>query len=443
MGNPGADGFYKLTFSFPDSTAGKTLFYRYQTATKRDILRPVVLENKLTQLFEDKWGYIDGVQGKVKPGQPIVVRDADTPEEVAMLAKPFVGITTDGKPIEHLFPLKKTGVSTTSIKTAVMTFLESLNATQKAKCTFPIESNEWRRWHNIQVYRRTGIGLEELTPPQKGLVFNILKASLGTKGFEKTENIRKMEAYLATLRTDDLFLGGQKYWFTFMGTPSDTQPWGWQMDGHHLVINYFVLGDQVVMTPTFMGSEPTFIAQGEHQGLRTFVREEQKGLDFYQSLSTEQKAKATIWRKKDLDFNRSEAFKDNEIIATTGISATDLSAKQQGALLDLIAEYVGNMREDHAKVKMEEVMRHFNATHFTWVQNDNIASPFYYRIHSPVLLIEFDHQIPVALWDRKKPRPGPVKTHIHTVVRTPNGNDYGKDLLKEHLEQHHKHEKNK
>jgi len=36
---------------------------------------------------------------------------------------------------------------------------------------------------------------------------------------------------------------------------------------------------------------------------------------------------------------------------------------------------------------------------------------------------------------------GPVKTHIHTVVRTPNGNDYGKDLLKEHLEQHHKHEK--
>ena len=74
---------------------------------------------------------------------------------------------------------------------------------------------------------------------------------------------------------------------------------------------------------------------------------------------------------------------------------------------------------------------------------DNIASPFYYRIHSPVLLIEFDHQIPVALWDRKKPRPGPVKTHIHTVVRTPNGNDYGKDLLKEHLEQHHKHEKNK
>ena len=46
------------------------------------------------------------------------------------------------------------------------------------------------------------------------------------------------------------------YWITVMGTPADKEPWGWQLDGHRPVINYFVLGDQVVMTPTFMGSEP-------------------------------------------------------------------------------------------------------------------------------------------------------------------------------------------
>ena len=43
---------------------------------------------------------------------------------------------------------------------------------------------------------------------------------------------------------------------TVMGTPSATEPWGWQFDGHHAVINYFVLGDQVVMSPHFAGSEP-------------------------------------------------------------------------------------------------------------------------------------------------------------------------------------------
>ena len=61
-----------------------------------------------------------------------------------------------------------------------------------------------------------------------------------------------------------------------------------------------------------------------------------------------------------------------------------------------------------------------------------------YRIHSPVVLIEFDHQTPVAL--RHLEQGKPTREHIHTVVRTPNGNDYGKDLLRQHYQQHpHKH----
>lgn len=31
----------------------------------------------------------------------------------------------------------------------------------------------------------------------------------------------------------------------------------------------------------------------------------------------------------------------------------------------------------------------------------------------------------------------PTQQHIHTVIRTPNGNDYGVDLLKLHLESDH------
>ncbi|MYE80980.1 MAG: DUF3500 domain-containing protein, partial [Gammaproteobacteria bacterium] len=59
---------------------------------------------------------------------------------------------------------------------------------------------------------------------------------------------------------------------------------------------------------------------------------------------------------------------------------------------------------------------------------------FYYRIHSPVIMIEYDHQ-PLVAMDGPD---GPVRNHVHTVVRTPNGNDYGKDLLRQHrLEQPH------
>ena len=55
--------------------------------------------------------------------------------------------------------------------------------------------------------------------------------------------------------------------------------------------------------------------------------------------------------------------------------------------------------------------------------------PFYYRVHSPVLLVEFDHQQGMALDNDEASR-----AHVHTIVRTPNGNDYGLDLLRQHRE---------
>ena len=52
------------------------------------------------------------------------------------------------------------------------------------------------------------------------------------------------------------FLGEWLYYIQIYGKPSVTEPWGWKLEGHHAIINYFVLGDQVVMTPLFIGSEP-------------------------------------------------------------------------------------------------------------------------------------------------------------------------------------------
>ena len=64
------------------------------------------------------------------------------------------------------------------------------------------------------------------------------------------------EQALLEINEDAIRYGEEKYYFTLMGVPSTTEPWGWQLDGHHLIINFFVLGDQVVMTPVFLGSEP-------------------------------------------------------------------------------------------------------------------------------------------------------------------------------------------
>ena len=49
-----------------------------------------------------------------------------------------------------------------------------------------------------------------------------------------------------------------------------------------------------------------------------------------------------------------------------------------------------------------------------------------------MVLIEFDHQMPVAMRHLVPNPKVPFRDHVHVVVRTPNGNDYGKDLLRQH-----------
>ena len=228
--------------------------------------------------------------------------------------------------------------------------------------------------------------------------------------------------------------GEWKYWITVMGTPSATEPWGWQLDGHHVVINYFVMGDQVVMTPTFMGSEPVTATSGRYAGTTVLQREQSKGLAMITALTDAQRARAVQPLPKTASNNVGEAFRDNLALDYIGIRAAELTAPQKEQLLDLIEEYVSHQREGHARVKMEEVRRHIDDTWFGWIGGTDAASVFYYRIQSPVVLIEFDQQGPIAM--RGLARGVPTRQHTHTVIRTPNGNDYGKDLLRQHYARH-------
>ena len=151
------------------------------------------------------------------------------------------------------------------------------------------------------------------------------------------------------------------------------------------------------------------------------------------ALSEAQRRKAVIETSKPGNNNLAEAFHDNLVLDYAGIRASELTAKQKELLLDVIGEYAGNMDDGHARVKMDEVRKHLDKTYFAWIGDTGADAVFYYRIQSSVVLIEFDHQRPVAL-------PGPRvpgRRHIHTVVRTPNGNDYGKDLLRQHYERSH------
>jgi hypothetical protein len=351
------------------------------------------------------------------------------------LAEPFKGITTDGKVIPGLFPVRPTGVSTGPVRDAAEAFLASLTAEQRARTAFPENDPEWRKWMNQHFYVRQGVGFKEMTAVQREAAIGLLRASLSAKGLQQSRDIMRLNQTLGELNNNNFEEYGEwLYWITVMGTPSDSEPWGWQLDGHHLIINYFVLGDQVVMTPTFMGSEPVTATSGKYKGTTVLQDEQNKGLALIKALDTAQRKKAIIEVTKTGNNNVTEAFKDNVVLGYAGIRGAELTAEQKEQLLELIGEYVRNMRDGHARVKMEEVRRHLDDTRFAWIGGTEPGSVFYYRIHSPVIMIEFDHQSPIAL--RHLERGKPTREHIHTVVRTPNGNDYGKDLLRQHYERH-------
>jgi hypothetical protein len=270
---------------------------------------------------------------------------------------------------------------------------------------------------------------------QKRAAFGLLSASLSAKGLRLSQDIMKLNRTLGEMSNNNFAeLDDTLYYLTFMGKPDAREPWGWQLDGHHLIVNYFVLGDQVVMSPAFFGSEPVVAREGKYKGVTVLQDEQDRGLAFLNALQPAQRKLAVLETAKTKNNNVGEAFKDNVVLDYAGLPGSQLDPAQRRQLLALIGLYVGNLREGHAKVKMAEVEKHLDRTYFAWIGESAPDSVFYYRIHSPVVLIEFDHQTPANLRDRLPNKPN--REHIHTVVRTPNGNDYGKDLLRQHYQKH-------
>lgn len=351
----------------------------------------------------------------------------------ASLAEPFRGIVAGGQIETGLFKIESTGVSTEPVMKAADAFLAGLSDEQRQRTKFPVDDLEWRKWDNRHFYKRQGVGFDEMNEQQRDLTFGLMSASLSAKGLKLSKDIMKLNGTLAELANNFDEYGEWLYWITIMGEPSATEPWGWQIDGHHLIINYFVLGDQVVMSPVFVGSEPVHATSGKFKGTIVMQDEQNKGLALVQALDPQQSQLAILSSVKEGNNALTQAYKDNVDLNFAGLPAALLDDPQRELLLAVIEEYVGNMDDGHAKVKMSEVKQYLDDTYFAWIGGTTEESVFYYRIHSPVVLIEFDHERRVAPFRSQQP----TRDHIHAVVRTPNGNDYGKDLLRQHIEQHH------
>jgi hypothetical protein len=355
---------------------------------------------------------------------------------------PFVGITTDGVPRSGLFALRPEGAPAQAMIEAARALLSRLTREQTTRAVFPVDSPQWRNWQNTEMYIETfGLRLDEVSELVREGVLAVLRASLSERGFATTRDVMKLNGFLGELTGGPAVMGEWSYTFCVFGTPSLDAPWGWQLFGHHLCLHCFVLGTQMTITPTFFGAEPCYGDEGPYAGISLFEDEERAGLALMRTLTSEQRRRAIVAQSMvggDLPEGRRHfadnlhlggAFQDNRVIPYEGLTAADMAPPQRQALLDLVQAYVAPLPEGPATARMTDIETHLGETHFCWIGGFDEQSAFYYRVQSPVVMIEFDHHTGVFLTNAE-----PAKFHVHTIVRTPNGNDYGIDLLRQHYQ---------
>ena len=178
--------------------------------------------------------------------------------------------------------------------------------------------------------RRAGLNLGDLTPPQRSAAMTLLSSVLSRRGMEKVQQIMEADEVLeegrqgrpaslwrrrAGRRARQIEVegraepqdgngpppfggGGQGgpppaggwpggprqgrgngprpgggnmfgkdlYYFSFLGTPSETTPWMLQFGGHHLALNLTIVGGRNLLTPSLTGAQPAMYTAGRKDG---------------------------------------------------------------------------------------------------------------------------------------------------------------------------------
>jgi Protein of unknown function (DUF3500) len=306
-------------------------------------------------------------------------------------------------------------------------FLSALDESQRKKAVFGFADAERHNWHFVPK-SRNGIPLKELDKPQQAAAFSLLKASLSQQGYEKAAAIIQLENVLREVENrpaNDEYRDASKYFFTIFGTPSDTAVWGWRLEGHHLALNFSsASGGLVSATPSFMGSNPAVVPLGKEQGKQILKAETQLGFALLRGLSAGQRSKAVISEIAPADIITGNDRKAQPG-KMAGVAYADLDAEQKKLFMDLLNVYVNKYPFSFADELMAKIKKAgLDKLHFAWAGSQQPGAGHYYRIHGPMLLIEYDNTQNNA-------------NHVHTVIRDLD-NDFAEDFLKEHYAKAHK-----
>lgn len=285
---------------------------------------------------------------------------------------------------------------------------------------FAFDKDERVDWHFIP-RRRQGIAFRDMNDVQRQAAKTLMRSTLSSQGVLKADAIMALEAVLADIEGSSLsYRDPMNYLISVFGTPG-RYPWGWRLEGHHLSINVTAAtADAVSVTPVFAGSNPARVPAGPQKGKQVQYDEFILAIRLARTLSAEQRAAATLGTRALGNIVTGPGRAD-AIAAPVGLPANELTRPQRLLLMELVASYVGLARDEIGLPYMQIVEDGLADTTFAWAGPVSEVEPFYYRIHGPRILIEFDNSQNNA-------------NHIHSLWRDPL-NDFGHDDLMRHYKE--------
>jgi uncharacterized protein DUF3500 len=314
-------------------------------------------------------------------------------------------------------------VHATNVMTETATrLLAALTPEQLAQARIEFSDDERRNWHYVPLERK-GLQLRHMTPYQRHLASALLAAGLSQSGFIKAVTIMSLEDVLKVMENDSgERRNPEKYYFSIFGEPSATGTWGYRVEGHHISQNYTVINGEAIGAPSFFVSNPAEVRIGPRKGLRVLAAEDTLGFALIESLDERQRNVAIVDQTAYADILTS----DKRVAALegqpSGLPSAQMNSNQYDALRALVEVYARNLPDELARRRMEQLDKAARNIHFAWAGGTKPGDPHYYRVQTPLFLIELDNTQDKA-------------NHIHSVWR--DTRDFGGDLLRAHYEADH------
>ncbi|MEE2777673.1 MAG: DUF3500 domain-containing protein [Acidobacteriota bacterium] len=351
---------------------------------------------------------------------------------------------------------------------AATNLLASLAGDERSDALFTFGDEERQRWF-FTPNRRPGLPLRRMDHDTRQLTLKLLALGLSRSGYVAASTIMGLETTLdlfERFRTHAGHRDSDRYYLSLFGEPHPTEPWGWQVEGHHLSVNYTLAEGRILSpTPCFFGSNPADAPLGKIGVLRPLGGSEDLARELVRSLEDEERESAILSHAAPSDIvtaNRSQisdghlpidgfrmmGMKETDDLLSRaarvreklghdhhhdeavrytavpkGIASDDLAPSRREILTALVDEYLDRLPDVVAEAERAHLGDLGVGLHFAWAGGLEKGDPHYYRLQADRFLIEYDNTQNDA-------------NHIHSVWRHP-GNDFAADILARHYQHAH------